>query len=306
MLTDIKEQLEKLYSLLYDEQVEYIWQIKTDLSNNVYPFLENSKASQDKLYSLLEKFNTDFNNYSTVFSTYSTKFNTYSNNFDSFVYSIKTQLTQVYNLLRGINDKLADLNLFYYPTDDIYTDYSLPTRQGWLNFYTSFKDFSFQEVMLDVLQQFEDLSNPLSENNKESFDAAITNFNENTFIGSANELITTFPGELTNALTKDSSPVLQFKTASASNSYFSLPARTFSIDFSWYAPFKGTADTVISAFIYIGFIIAFIKRLPEILHGAGIIRDSYNNFQEAQFNNDISNDTYQYLVDNGGYDDLSF
>lgn len=292
--------------MLYDEQVQYIWEIRNELRDNVYPYLDNSKAAQDKLYSLIEKFNTDFNNYSTAFSTYSTKFNTYSKNFDSFVYSTLNRLDKLYNTLSGINNKLADIMESYYPTYYINTEYSVPTRQGWVNFFSSFSEFSFQEVMLDVLQQFEDLSNPLSENNKESFDAAITNFNENTFIGSANELITTFPGELTNALTKDSSPVLQFKTASASNSYFSLPSRTFSIDFSWYAPFKGTADTVISAFIYIGFIIAFIKRLPEILHGAGIIRDSYNNFQEAQFNNDIANDTYQYLVDNGGYDDLSF
>lgn len=306
MLTDIKEQLEKIYSLLFDEQVEYIYEIMLDLRENVYPYLENSKVAQDKLYSLIEKFNSDFNNFSTAFSTYSTNFNTYSKNFDSFVYSVNINLVKLYNTLSGINNKLSDIMESYYPTYYINTEYSVPTRQGWVNFYSSFSEFSFQEVMLDVLQQFEDLSNPLSENNKESFDAAITNFNENTFIGSANELITTFPGELTKALTKDSSPLLQFKTASASNSYFSLPARTFSIDFSWYAPFKGTADTVISAFIYIGFIIAFIKRLPEILHGAGIITDSYNNFQEAQFNNDIANDTYQYLVDNGGYDDLSF
>ena len=306
MFTDIKEQLEKIYSLLYDEQVEYIYAIMNDLRGFVYPYLENSKAAQDKLYSLIEKFNTDFNNFSTVFSTYSTKFNTYSKNFDSFVYSTSNKLDKLFNTLSGINNKLADIIESYYPTYYINTEYSLPTRQGWVNFYSSFSEFSFQEVMLDVLQQMEDLSNPLSENNKESFDAAMTNFNENTFIGSANELITTFPGELTKALTKDSSPVLQFKTASASNSYFSLPARTFSIDFSWYAPFKSTADTVISAFIYIGFIIAFIKRLPEILHGAGIITDSYNNFQEAQFEDHLAEEYYNHFSSNGGYDDLSF
>lgn len=157
--------------------------------------------------------------------------------------------------------------------------------------------------MDSVLQNFIDKINPVSENNKESFDAAMTNFNENTFIGSANEIMTTFPGELTSALTKDSSPVLQFKTASVSNSYFSLPARTFSIDFSWYAPFKATADTVISAFIYIGFIIAFIKRLPEIMHGAGIVTDSYADFQDVKFEDHMAESYYNHLAANGGVDD---
>lgn len=87
---------------------------------------------------MIDNFNKDFNNYVTVFSSYSTKFNSYSKNFDSFAYNMDTQLTKLYNTLWSINDKLADLNLFYYPSDDITTDYSLPTRQGWLNFYTSF------------------------------------------------------------------------------------------------------------------------------------------------------------------------
>lgn len=252
---------------------------------------------------MIDNFNKDFNNYVTVFSSYSTKFNSYSKNFDSFAYNMDTQLTKLYNTLWSINDKLSDLNLFYYPSNNINTDYSLPTRQGWLNFYTSFQEFSFQEVMDSVLQNFIDKINPVSENNKESFDAAMTNFNENTFIGSANEIMTTFPGELTSALSKDSSPVLQFKTASVSNSYFSLPARTFSIDFSWYAPFKATADTVISAFIYIGFIIAFIKRLPEIMHGAGIVTDSYADFQDVKFEDHMAESYYNHLVANGGVDD---
>ena len=305
MLTDIKEQLEKLYSLLYDEQVQYIWEIRNELRDNVYSYLENSKAAQDKLYSLIEKFNTDFNN---KISDFKFSFDDYSKYAKDKLMLINSHINNCSTYLFQIRDYLSKLTEWYYPQNLVYSGQSdyVDMRYGWRAFFTSFSGKSFQSVLLDVHQQIEDATNPLSENNKESFDAAITNFNENTFIGSANELITTFPGELTNALTKDSSPVLQFKTAAVSNSYFTLPARTFSIDFSWYAPFKGTADTLISAFIYIGFIIAFIKRLPEILHGAGIIRDSYVDFQDAQFNNDVANDTYQYLVDNGGYDDLSF
>ena len=61
----------------------------------------------------------------------------------------------------------------------------------------------------------------------------------------------------------------------------------------------GTADALISAFMYLGFLIILFKRLPEILHGAGVIRDNYNDFQEARdFNyNENLNDppeTYQF------------
>ena len=305
MLTDIKEQLTELYNLLNEEQVTYIFEIREDLRLYLYPYLENSKSAQDNLYKLTQKFNTDFN---TKISDFKLAFDDYAKYAKDKLMWINSHISSCSTYLSQILDYLSKLTEWYYPQNVVYpgqSDY-VSMRSGWRSFFTSFANKSFQSVLLDVYQQIDDLSNPLSENNKESFDAAITNFNENTFIGSANELITTFPGELTKALTKDSSPVLQFKTASASNSYFSLPARTFSIDFSWYAPFKGTADTVISAFIYIGFIIAFIKRLPEILHGAGIITDSYNNFQEAQFEDHLAEQYYNYFSSNGGYDDLSF
>lgn len=82
-----------------------------------------------------------------------------------------------------------------------------------------------------------------------------------------------------------------------------MPAKTYSIDFSWWAPFKGTADTLISAFMYLGFLIIFFKRLPEIIHGAGIARDSYNDFQEARdfnYNEDLNDPRETYYFYNNG------
>lgn len=269
----------------------------------MFPYLENNKSVQDNLYKLIDNFNKDFNNYVTVFSSFSTKFNTYSKNFDNFAYNVNTQLTKLYNTLWSINDKLSDLNLFYYPTDDINTDYSLPTREAWLSFWSTFSTKKFDEVLIDVHNKIEDEVNPLSENNSVAYEGAITNIKENTFIGSANEIATTFPEELKAALNKDSSPVLQFTTSGVSNSYFSLPAKKYSIDFSWYAPFKGTVDNVISAFMYLGFLIAFWKRLPEIINGAGVATVSYADFQDVKFEDHLAESYYNHLVDNGGVDD---
>ena len=150
--------------------------------------------------------------------------------------------------------------------------------------------------------------NPRSEDNAEAFDAALTNVKDNTFIGSAYEVVDTVPNDIKNALTTDSSPVLTFKTAGVSNSYYSIPAKSYSVDFSWYAPFKGVGDTVVSCFMYLGFLVALWKRLPEIIHGAGVTFVGGVEFHENQLNDMINdtmaNDYYEHLKTNGGYDDI--
>ena len=167
---------------------------------------------------------------------------------------------------------------------------------------------TLKDVLLDVYKTIDNYTNPQSEDNKEAFEAALTNVKDNTFIGSAYTIADTVPNDIKNALTTDSSPVLTFKTAGVSNSYFSLPAKSYSIDFSWYAPFKGIGDTVISCFMYLGFLIALWKRLPEIIHGAGVTFVGGAEFHENQLNdmvNDtMANDYYEHLKANGGYDDF--
>lgn len=186
--------------------------------------------------------------------------------------------------LYKISAYFYSLSELYYPDTSLNTDkdFRFDIKLGWHNFWKSFREKKFDEVLLDVHQQIEDKVNPLSPNNSEAFDSSINNIKDNTFFGSANEMVTTFPEQLKSSLSKDSSPVLQFKTVAVKNSYFSLPAKTYSIDFSFWAPFKGTADALISAFMYLGFLIILFKRLPEILHGAGVVRDNYNDFQEAR------------------------
>lgn len=41
------------------------------------------------------------------------------------------------------------------------------------------------------------------------------------------------------------------------------------IDFSWYAPYKETGDTIICIFAYCMFLWNIFIKLPDIIHGAG-------------------------------------
>jgi hypothetical protein len=163
-------------------------------------------------------------------------------------------------------------------------------------------------VLLDVYKTIDNTINPRSEDNAEAFDAALTNVKDNTFIGSAYEVVDTVPNDIKNSLITDSSPVLTFTSAGVKGKYYSLPAKSYSIDFSWYAPFKSVGDTVVSCFMYLGFLVALWKRLPEIIHGAGVTFVGGVEFHENQLNDMINdtmaNDYYEHLKSNGGYDDI--
>lgn len=276
------------------------------LQNDIIPFLKNSKTSLEHIEQFTETINTNLADFLTSFESFSDTTIKFQNVIRQYFESANLYLMQ-------IRDVLIKISQWYYP--DPLSSYSGVSQQdvydikaGWHSFWSTFRYKKFDEVLLEVNQKIEDKVNPLSENNSAAFEGAITNIKDNTFIGSANEMVTTFPEELKGALNKDSSPVLQFTTAGVSNSYFSLPAKKHSIDFSWYAPFKGTADTVISAFMYLGFLIAFWKRLPEIIHGAGVMYVGQAEFHESQFNDRVSdimaNDYYEQLVSHDGYDDF--
>lgn len=219
--------------------------------------------------------------------------------------------------LKAINYNIVDLNDTVMKYSDIFLS-SISNFQKALASYFGFdltldingyntdpsKAFSFsiketfKEVLLDVYKTIDNTINPRSQDNAEAFDAALTNVKDNTFIGSAFTIADTVPNCIKNALTTDSSPVLTFKTAGVSNSYYSIPAKSYSVDFSWYAPYKGVGDTVVSCFMYLGFLYAFFKRLPEILHGSGILYVGSVDFNENNLEDYFKNENLGNFVKN--------
>ena len=58
---------------------------------------------------------------------------------------------------------------------------------------------------------------------------------------------------------------MNFSSAKSKTKY----GNTVTIDFSWYAQFKPTVDTMLSSIIWVMFVWRTFKRLPNIISGAG-------------------------------------
>lgn len=220
-------------------------------------------------------------------------FNAYRSDVAGYVNNIISSIDSVIQYLVDIifqNNNFHQAMGEYFGFDIIFN----PDGEDVENWFTHSIKSTFKEVLLDVYQTIDNYTNPQSEDNKVAFESAITNVKDNTFIGSVYEVVDTVPNDIKNALTTDSSPVLTFTSAGVKGKYYSLPAKSYSIDFSWYAPFKGVGDTVVSCFMYLGFLIAFIKRLPEIIHGAGVMYDSTAEFHDYPLNTHIQDAAIKY------------
>lgn len=238
----------------------------------------------------------------------------FRSNFNAYRSDVAEYVNNIISSIDRISEYLVDIifqnNNFhqamgeYFGFDIIFN----PDGEDVENWFTHSIKSTFKEVLLDVYHTIDNYTNPQSEDNKVAFESAITNVKDNTFIGSAYEVVDTVPNDIKNALTTDSSPVLTFTSAGVKGKYYSLPAKSYSIDFSWYAPFKSVGDTVVSCFMYLGFLVVLWKRLPEIIHGSGVTFVGGVEFHENQLNDIINdsmaNDYYEHLKANGGYDDI--
>lgn len=287
------------YSNILNSINGYIKRIDSNVTS-IITRIDNILSNQEG-YSVLF---TDVKNIITNIDSDTSNIRLWGNNYFK---KWNTSFNNMKNYLSGIADDVHTLVSNYFPPSPQFLQSS-----QWYHFWDTFRDKSFdvvlKDTLLEVQKEIDNQVNPLSDDNKESYTAAVDNLKKTIFVGSAYDVFETFPKKLNDALNADSRSVLQFTTAGTKNSYFSLPARTYSIDFSWYKPFKPTADVVISAFIYLGFAIAFFKRLPEIIQGAGVVYTGEVNFNESrlyeQVNDTMANNYYDYLVNNGGIDDF--
>ena len=68
------------------------------------------------------------------------------------------------------------------------------------NWFTHSIKSTFKEVLLDVYHTIDNYTNPQSEDNKVAFESALTNVKDNTFIGSAYEVVDTVPNDIKKRL----------------------------------------------------------------------------------------------------------
>ncbi len=200
--------------------------------------------------------------------------------------SIDSELYGIYNYLGELVDNF-DIYFWWNPddwnlseTDNLaIEEYMSNAPKGWINFWNTFNNKSLKDVLIDVHNSIENSANPLSDDNKVEFDKVMSAIKNDTFIGSFNQIKDDFLPQILNSL-KGQSATYTFKTASAQNSYVSIPEHTIILDMSWYLPFKPYGDMVLSGFMWLSFLWLLFKRFPAIIHGEGMITESLLNLDE--------------------------
>ena len=196
--------------------------------------------------------------------------------FNNLYDKLLPMLDKYYNLLFNINSSFNDLlNDYYIP------EWSGDLKYGWENFWNSFQNNSFDVVLkntlLEVHQQIEDLTNPISENNKAEYDANIEKIKTDTVIGSAYDVKDGINNLYNNVANANATAVISVNTLPVSFFGMSFPAHTINIDFSWFAPYREFTLSLWRFILWTGYIFLLFKRIPDIINGAGMITDTVTN-----------------------------
>lgn len=191
-------------------------------------------------------------------------FETGQNGLEEFV-GLKT----IFGITTEIRDNLANFfNRFdsYFPANgDIFN--------GWRNFFSSFKEFSFQDVLLQVQQQIDNAVNPLSEDNKPAFDELTNSFKNDTAYGSFTEISDGISNMFNGITGATPQAVITVETLPVSFFGADIPATKINIDFSWYGKIRNEALYLWRFFLLAGYFFLLFKRAPDIIHGVGLITD---------------------------------
>lgn len=219
------------------------------------------------------------NNVSAILNQITLFNNHWQSNFLTKIDSIDSELYGIYNYLGKLVDSFEIY--FWWNPDNwnlseadnlVIEEYMSNAPKGWINFWNSFNNMSLKDFIIDVHNDIENSVNPLSDDNKAEFNNVMSSINNDTFIGSFNQIKDDYLPKILDSL-KGQSATYTFKTASSSNKYFSIPAHTITLDMSWYLPYKHYGDMVLSGFMWLSFLWLLFKRFPSIINGDGMITD---------------------------------
>lgn len=265
------------------------------LQNYIIPFLKNSKTSLEHIEQFTETINTNLADFLTSFKSFSDTTIKFQNIIRQYFDSANLYLMQ-------IRDVLIKISQWYYP--DPLSSYSGVSQQdvydikaGWRSFWSTFRYKKFDEVLLEVHNKIQDEVNPLSDNNKDDFNANIDKLKSDTVYGSALELKDGMQNFYTNI--SGASPTASLNVNLLPVKFYgaSVPAKTIKIDFSWFAPYRDTALSLWRFFLWVGYIFLVFKRFPDILSGAGLITDISTN---GNMTEGIENSFYNITMDDEG------
>ena len=138
------------------------------------------------------------------------------------------------------------------------------------------EEINKETTLLEVQEEINNQINPRSDANIDEFNANMETLKTDTIYGSAVDIkdgVNTFVSNVANSkssaqITVNLLPVKCFGA--------SIPAAAIVIDFSWLAPYRDTILSLWRFFFWASYFWLLFKRLPDILHGAGLITDMAN------------------------------
>lgn len=188
-----------------------------------------------------------------------------------------TTFNNMKTYLSGIADDVHTLVSNYFPPSPQFIQSS-----QWYHFWDTFREKSFDTVikdtLLDVHNQIEDLTNPMSENNKAEYDANIDKIKTDTVIGSAYDIKDGISNLYNNVANANSTAVISVNTLPVSFFGISFPAHSINIDLSWFSPYRDFTLSLWRFIIWVGYIYLLFKRLPDIINGAGMVSEGKADF----------------------------
>lgn len=294
---------------MFNECLDYVYvvpDIYTFLHADIIPALKNLKTYFSNLEKCFDTVNSNLLTINDNLNVFSTNFNTFSALFESYQTDVKIYLQTAVSYLGSMKKSLTGIEKWYYPQPyEAGIEYDeFNTLVGWRSFWSTFRYKKFDEVLLDVHNKIQDEVNPLSDNNKDDFNANIDKLKSDTAVGSALELkegVQTLYSNISGATPTASLNVnlLPVKFYGAS-----IPSKTIKIDFSWYAPYRDTALSLWRFFLWTAYLFVLFKQIPSIIQGVGVITDHSIEMQEIAINDHMADDYYQMLVNNNGVDDI--
>lgn len=258
--------------------------------------IEKNVSNLSSVSDKLDKKITEINNNISAFLS----------NFKNYSSFVKDELNFFHSILVTMNGHLYKISAYFHSLSELYypdttlntdKDFRFDIKLGWHNFWKTFREKKFDEVLLEINQKIEDKVNPLSEKNKDDFNANIDKLKSDTVYGSALELKDGMQNFYTNLSGASPTASLDVNLLPVKFYGASIPAKTIKIDFSWFAPYRDTTLSLWRFFLWVGYIFIVFKRFPDILSGAGLITDISTN---GNITDGIENSFYNITMDDDG------
>lgn len=156
----------------------------------------------------------------------------------------------------------------YFPPSAFAEEIDISVYNGWHNFFEAFKDMSLHDYIMNIHKEIENQVNPLSEDNAADFNAAIDTLKNDTVIGDLNA-VSDAGNQILNSLgSANPTATLSFNTLPGEICGISIPSYSIDVDFSWYGAYREQAHRIMSAFMWISWVVLMWRRLPAIINGA--------------------------------------